>query len=149
MVAAGRQYFGTALTVRNDGSESNIINNKNEIGSITPENAMKWDAIQPNRGQFNWGPADQHANYASQCGYQLRCHTLIWYSQLPQWVANGQWNNQTLQQVMQAHINAVMGRYKGKCTHWDVVNEGKSPCLCGFPLTPFFHDILCMSTRFF
>ncbi|KAI9147452.1 Endo-1,4-beta-xylanase A [Paramyrothecium foliicola] len=111
------------VTTASDGSETNIINNKNEIGSITPENAMKWDAIQPSRGQFNWGSADQHANYATQRGYQLRCHTLVWYSQLPQWVSNGQWNNQTLQQVMQAHINAVVGRYKGRCTHWDVVNE--------------------------
>lgn len=24
---------------------------------------------------------------------------------------------------MTNHINTVMGRYKGKCTHWDVVNE--------------------------
>jgi endo-1,4-beta-xylanase len=123
MVAAGRKYFGTAVTVRNDGNENNVLNNKNEMGSITPENAMKWDALQPNRGQFNWGPADQHANAATSRGYQLRCHTLIWYSQLPGWVANGNWNNQTLQQVMQEHINAVMGRYKGRCTHWDVANE--------------------------
>ncbi|RKK86457.1 hypothetical protein BFJ71_g13778, partial [Fusarium oxysporum] len=74
MKAAGKQYFGTALTVRNDQGEINIINNKNEIGSITPENAMKWEAIQPNRGQFNWGPADQHAAAATSRGYELRCH---------------------------------------------------------------------------
>ncbi|KAF5589978.1 glycosyl hydrolase family 10 [Fusarium pseudocircinatum] len=123
MKAAGKQYFGTALTVRNDQGETNIINNKNEIGSITPENAMKWEAIQPNRGQFNWGPADQHAAAATSRGYELRCHTLVWHSQLPSWVANGNWNNQTLQAVMRDHINAVMGRYRGKCTHWDVVNE--------------------------
>ncbi|EXA31487.1 glycosyl hydrolase family 10 [Fusarium oxysporum f. sp. pisi HDV247] len=123
MKAAGKQYFGTALTVRNDQGEINVINNKNEIGSITPENAMKWEAIQPNRGQFNWGPADQHAAAATSRGYELRCHTLVWHSQLPSWVANGNWNNQTLQAVMRDHINAVMGRYRGKCTHWDVVNE--------------------------
>ncbi|SPO05239.1 probable Endo-1,4-beta-xylanase A [Cephalotrichum gorgonifer] len=120
MVAAGKEYFGTCLTVRGDTTEENII--RSEFGSITPENAMKWEAVQPNRGQFSWGGADQHANWAVQNGKELRCHTLVWYSQLPQWV-NGINNNETLYQVMETHINTVMGRYKGKCTHWDVVNE--------------------------
>ncbi|KAF4442922.1 glycosyl hydrolase family 10 [Fusarium austroafricanum] len=123
MKAAGKEYFGTALTVRNDAAETKVLDTKNEFGSITPENAMKWESIQPSRGQFNWGPADQHADAATKRGMELRCHTLVWHSQLPGWVANGNWNNQTLQQVMKEHINAVMGRYRGKCTHWDVVNE--------------------------
>ncbi|KAJ4003999.1 NAD(P)H-dependent D-xylose reductase (XR) [Fusarium irregulare] len=123
MKAAGKKYFGTAVTVRSDSQENAVLNTKGEFGSLTPENAMKWEAIQPNRGQFNWGPADQHANAATSRGMELRCHTLVWHSQLPSWVANGNWNNQTLQAVMRDHINAVMGRYKGKCTHWDVVNE--------------------------
>jgi endo-1,4-beta-xylanase len=121
MVARGRSYIGTSLTIRNDNSESNII--KSEFGSITPENAMKWDATEPNRGQFSFGGADQVANFATQNGKQMRCHTLVWYSQLPGWV-NQINNNATLMSVMENHIKTVMGRYKGKCTHWDVVNEG-------------------------
>jgi endo-1,4-beta-xylanase len=35
MVAAGREYVGTSLTIRNDNSESTLI--RNEFGSITPE----------------------------------------------------------------------------------------------------------------
>ena len=86
---------------------------------------MKWDATEPNRNQFNWGNADAIANFATQNGKQMRCHTLVWYSQLPNWV-NQINNNATLMSVMENHIKQVMGRYRGKCTHWDVVNEGTS-----------------------
>ncbi|KAL2145771.1 hypothetical protein VTI28DRAFT_6270 [Corynascus sepedonium] len=121
MVASGREYIGTSLTVRGDSTEENIV--KTEFGSITPENAMKWDATEPNRGQFTLSGADQHANWAKQNGKQLRCHTLVWYSQLPGWVSNSGFDNATLIDVMTNHINELMGRYKGVCTHWDVVNE--------------------------
>ncbi|EUC38686.1 glycoside hydrolase family 10 protein [Bipolaris zeicola 26-R-13] len=119
--ARGRSYIGTSLTIRNDNTEQNIIRSS-EFGSITPENAMKWDATEPNRNQFNWGNADAIANFATQNGKQMRCHTLVWYSQLPNWV-NQINNNATLMSVMENHIKQVMGRYRGKCTHWDVVNE--------------------------
>ena len=68
--ARGRSYIGTSLTIRNDNTEQNIIRSA-EFGSITPENAMKWDATEPNRGQFNWGSADAIANFATQNGKQV------------------------------------------------------------------------------
>lgn len=123
MAAKGR-YIGSSLTIRSDTSEQNILKNKAEVGSITPENAMKWDATEPSRGSFSFSGADQVANWATQNSQQLRCHTLAWYSQLPSWVSNSNFNNATLIQVLTNHINTAVGRYKGKCTHWDVVNEG-------------------------
>lgn len=124
MVAAGREYFGTSLTLRGDSQELDIILAPGEFGSITPENSQKWEVVQPSRGQFSFGEGDRHVDWAVEQGMQLRCHTLVWYSQLPQWV-NGINDNSTLYEVMETHINTVMGRWKGKCTHWDVVNEGK------------------------
>ncbi|KAG9196590.1 endo-1,4-beta-xylanase [Alternaria panax] len=101
--AHGRSYIGTSLTICNGNTGQNIIRSA-EFGSITPENAMKWDATEPNRGQFNWGNADAVANFATQNGKQIN-------------------NDATLMSVMEKHIKQVMGRYKRKCTHWDVVNE--------------------------
>src|SRR4051794_38691781 len=81
-VARNRSYVGTSLTIRSDNTEQNIIKSA-EFGSITPENAMKWDATEPNKGQFSFSNADAIANFATQNNKQMRCHTLVWYSQLP------------------------------------------------------------------
>lgn len=121
MRAAGREYIGTALTLRGSSTEENII--RQEFNSVTPENAMKWDATEPSRGQFNFGGGDNIANFARQNGMEMRCHTLVWHSQLPSWVSSGSWTNSSLQSVMQSHIDNVAGRWRGQCTHWDVVNE--------------------------
>ncbi|KAL6156019.1 hypothetical protein ACJBU6_05156 [Exserohilum turcicum] len=124
MKARGRSYIGTALTIRNDNTEQGII--RSEFGSVTPENAvlgsMKWDATEPSQGQFTWSGADAVANFATQNNKQLRCHTLVWHSQLPEYV-NQITSNATLMSVMENHIRQVVRRYKGKCTHCDVVNE--------------------------
>ncbi|KAL8408317.1 hypothetical protein RB594_006933 [Gaeumannomyces avenae] len=123
---AGLKYFGTAVgegTVGRDQAYMDIVNNKAEIGQLVPENGMKWDAIQGTRGQFNYASGDISANLAAKNGQILRCHTLVWHSQLPRWVETGSWTRQSLQTVIETHINNVMGHYKGKCYAWDVVNE--------------------------
>lgn len=38
-------------------------------------------------------------------------------------VSSGNFDNATLISIMKSHIDAVAGRYKNKCTRWDVVNE--------------------------
>ena len=88
---AGLKYFGTAIregATSNDAAYMAIINNKSEFGSVVPENGQKWDATEPQRGQFTYASGDITANIAKRNGQSLRCHTLVWHSQLPNW---GMW----------------------------------------------------------
>ncbi|KAL5115827.1 hypothetical protein ACEQ8H_006322 [Pleosporales sp. CAS-2024a] len=121
MVQRGRSYIGTAVTIRNVTNEVDII--KTEFNSITPENAMKWDSTEPSRGNFTFAGGDAIIALAKQNNQQVRCHNLVWHSQVPSWVTNGGFDNATLIQVMEDHIKALTTRWAGGCTQWDVVNE--------------------------
>lgn len=121
MKKAGREFIGTALTLRNETREDEIM--KQEFNSFTPENAMKWESTEPSRNNFTFADADRYAAYAKANKKEVHCHTLVWHSQLPAWVSNGGFDNKTLISVMENHIKTVMLRYADVCTRWDVVNE--------------------------
>jgi endo-1,4-beta-xylanase len=122
----GRSFIGTAVTFRDDPKEAAIYGNKADFNSITPENAMKWESTEPTRGNFTFDDADQYIAYSQEHNVQIHCHNLVWHSQIPDYVLNFDGTPKQLKKIMQEHINALAGRYKGKCTRWDVVNEGLS-----------------------
>ncbi|MFD1084825.1 endo-1,4-beta-xylanase [Micromonospora andamanensis] len=101
-----------------------------EFVSVTAENAMKWESLEPTRGTYNWGPADQLVEFAKRNRQSVRGHVLVWHNQLPQWltegVADGSISKQELRDLLRKHITTVVKRYKGKIWQWDVVNEAVS-----------------------
>ncbi len=94
-----------------------------EFSSVTPENVMKWEVIEPRRGEFNWTQADQLVAFAKANGQVVRGHTLVWHSQLPAWVTEGNFSATELRTIMRDHIFAVLTHFKGQISQWDVVNE--------------------------
>lgn len=119
--AAKGRYFGAAVAANHLGEAAYASTLDTEFTMVTPENEMKWDAVESSRGSFNFGSADQIVSHAQGKGMKLRGHTLVWHSQLPGWV--GGLNATDLRSAMNNHINQVMGHYKGKIYAWDVVNE--------------------------
>ncbi|GAB2622298.1 endo-1,4-beta-xylanase [Streptomyces capparidis] len=119
--AAKGRYFGAAVSANYLGEAPYVSTLNNEFTSVTPENEMKWDAVERNRGSFNFQAADRIVNHAQSRGMSVRGHTLVWHSQLPGWVSG--LGTSDLRSAMNNHINQVMQHYKGKIHSWDVVNE--------------------------
>jgi endo-1,4-beta-xylanase len=118
-------------------SESGYATAAKEFNYVTCENEMKWDQIEPSKGQFSWSAADQVVNFASSNGMKVKGHTLVWYNQLPQWVSSLS-NKDDVRSAMLAHIKGVMQHYKGKVAVWDVVNEAVSIEGTSFRDCPFY-----------
>ncbi len=94
-----------------------------EFSTVTPEDAMKWDAIEPARGQWRWDGADALVDFAREHDQVVRGHTLVWHNQLPRWLGARTWKPDALRDVLRDHIRAVVGRYRGRIAEWDVLNE--------------------------
>ncbi|MEU1016109.1 non-reducing end alpha-L-arabinofuranosidase family hydrolase [Streptomyces sp. NPDC005898] len=119
--SSGR-YFGTAIAAGRLGDATYTKIADREFNMITPENEMKWDAVEPSRGRFRFDAADRIVARSLERGQRLRGHTTVWHSQLPDWVKAIN-DPGTLRDVTNNHIKTTMGRYKGKIYAWDVVNE--------------------------
>nr|AFE82289.1 endo-1,4-beta-xylanase precursor [Lentzea sp. HJ3] len=94
-----------------------------EFNSVSPENQMKWEYIHPERGRYNFGMADAIVRFAKQNRQVVRGHTLMWHSQNPEWLEQGDFTAAELREILREHIMTVVGRYKGKVQQWDVANE--------------------------
>ena len=119
--AAGGRYFGSDMT-GNLLSQSTVTQlQSQQFDMVTPGNEMKWDTTEPSNGTYNFGPGDQIVSYAQANGERVRCHNLVWQSQLPSWVSSLPASQ--VQAAMEAHITTEATHFKGECYAWDVVNE--------------------------
>ncbi|KAG8213287.1 glycoside hydrolase family 10 protein [Butyriboletus roseoflavus] len=133
--AAGKLYFGSATDnpELTDTAYVTILNNTRMFGQLTPENSMKWDAIEPEQNVFNFTGGDQIVALAEATGKITRGHNLVWHNQLPDWVTYGNWTPETLTSVIETHVRTEVSHYAGKIElqslvtsfedAWDVINE--------------------------
>ena len=94
-----------------------------QFDSVTPENVMKWEVVQPERSRYDFTEADKLVAYARANKQKVRGHTLVWHSQLPKWLTDGDWTKQELKSILREHVRTEVSHFRGKVWAWDVVNE--------------------------
>ncbi len=111
---------------------------KRHYNSIVAENVMKPINIQPEEGKFNFEEADKIVKFARENNMDLRFHTLIWHSQVPEWFfldkegnkmvnetnpKKREQNKKLLLKRVEKHVKTIVKRYRDDVDAWDVVNE--------------------------
>jgi endo-1,4-beta-xylanase len=94
-----------------------------EFNIVTPEDAMKFIPVHPNRHEFNFTAADSIVNFAFAHAMQVRGHTLVWYRSIPQWLSKEHFSPRDIAVILKEHIQTVVGHFRGRIYAWDVVNE--------------------------
>lgn len=97
------------------------------FNTVTPENALKWERVQPSPGNFTFTRVSELIEFAEKHNIEIIGHTLVWHNQTPGWVFQGE-NGQPatrelLLERMREHIHTVVGHFCGRIRGWDVVNE--------------------------
>lgn len=119
-----------------NGKDGQIL--KRHFNSLVAENVMKPINIQPEEGKFTFKDADKIVKFAKKNKMELRFHTLIWHSQVPDWFFLDKEGNKMVEETdpkqreknkklllkrLETHVKTVVKRYKNDITSWDVVNE--------------------------
>ncbi len=60
------------------------------FNSIEPENCLKSEELQPEKGVFKWELADKYVDFGEKNNLTVYGHCLIWHSQLPAWFAKNE-----------------------------------------------------------
>jgi endo-1,4-beta-xylanase len=116
--------FGVAVNtdlLANNGKYRHIVNT--QYSSVTAENVMKWEALNPAPGVYDWAAAEELIANAEANGQVVRGHTLVWHNQLPTWLTTGDYSAEELRAILENHVRTVAGHFAGRIQQWDVVNE--------------------------
>jgi len=111
------KYFGNIIA-------NSVHANYTELwNQITSENASKWQATEPTRGNYNFTGSDVAYNWAKNNGGLFKYHTLMWGAQTAGWVPNA--SSATIQAAIEPYFKAVADHYDpmGGLYMIDVLNE--------------------------
>lgn len=116
-----------ALAPSVSDSEYRSILYGGNFGSITTENALKWQFIHPQPEMYDYTNADSLIEIAQQHNLNVHGHTLVFGEANPAWIqalsTESTSDKNNVKKIMLDHITKTVGHFKGRITSWDVVNE--------------------------
>lgn len=126
--------FGTAISAGpnqfGDAAYRALV--ERECNLIAAENEMKWQAIEPLKGQLHFQAPDALLAWASEHDIAMRGHNLFWQAEkwLPHWVAREDFGANPrvgAERLMREHVRAECEHFGKAVKSWDVVNEAVDP----------------------
>lgn len=143
-LASGTPLIGAAVPTnfekRLTADEINILTN--QFDSVTPENCMKWHTLCPNENEYRFASVDRIFDLAAKNQQKIVGHTLIFNrdGNYPAWLFRDGIKEADAKLVwkrVEAHVEKLMTRYKGRVDSWDVLNEFVELHDPGFRVTDF------------
>lgn len=84
-------------------------------------------AFWPARGVYDFASVDFDVNWALRYGYRVRASHLVWGAlesdAVPDWLVQGNFTRDEYIRILQEHVKAVVGHFKGRVKEWSIANE--------------------------
>jgi endo-1,4-beta-xylanase len=119
--------FGSAVIIRNvrdDPDFAALI--RSQCGIVVPTNELKWIALRPGPGKFDFERPDFLLAFAQRNHMLIRGHTLCWHESVPDWIKAPEFSGK-VREIFADHITTVCKHFAGHMHSWDVVNEAILP----------------------
>jgi GH35 family endo-1,4-beta-xylanase len=85
--------------------------------------AFYWGSVESRRGEMYWDRADREVAWGVEHKLALKGHPLVWGAESigpPKWLSR---KPDELSAQLKQRVQETIGRYRGRITLWDVVNE--------------------------
>ncbi|MFY0407442.1 endo-1,4-beta-xylanase [Solicola sp. PLA-1-18] len=97
------------------------------FGGLTPENAMKPQALSPRQGEYHFEDADALLDLAESKGIAVHGHTIAFTEAMPRWMqdlpTDSEQDRRASAKALLDYVTTVVTHFKGRLHSLDVVNE--------------------------
>jgi endo-1,4-beta-xylanase len=112
-----------------------------QFNSLSPENDMKWQFVEPAEGVFDFEGLDRLAAFGKANAMKVKGHGLISGCCNPDYLKAKINDPVAFRNAMVSHFDRIMKRYKGKMDRWDVVTEALETMGGGLQHNDFYNAL--------